>query len=122
MRRTKRSLSCICPLMLSTGYNPTQEFWERKRPDILVYVNKYKLFTSSGPGLRILNVKRRTDKHSKLCKSSSVKVSVTVLVRPGPPIISPRTPVATEGSSMNLTCSSEGGSPAPDIFWYTEDR
>ena len=50
-----------------------------------------------------------------------VKVSVTVLVRPGPPVISPRTPVATEGETMNLTCSSEGGSPAPDIFWYTED-
>ena len=45
---------------------------------------------------------------------------LTVLVRPGAPSISPRTPVATEGQSLNLTCSSEGGSPAPDIFWYRE--
>ena len=52
--------------------------------------------------------------------SASVQVSVTVLVRPGAPVISPRTPVATEGVSVNLTCSSEGGSPAPDIFWYAD--
>ena len=45
---------------------------------------------------------------------------VTVLVRPGPPVITPRTPVATEGEAMNISCSSEGGSPAPDIFWYME--
>ena len=49
-----------------------------------------------------------------------VQVSLTVLVRPGAPTISPRTPVATEGQSLNLTCSSVGGSPAPDIFWYRE--
>ena len=45
---------------------------------------------------------------------------VTVLVRPGPPVITPRTPVATESEAMNISCSSEGGSPAPDIFWYME--
>ena len=43
-------------------------------------------------------------------------------MRPGPPVITPRTPVATEGESMNISCSSEGGSPAPDIFWYMEVR
>ena len=47
---------------------------------------------------------------------------MTVLVRPGPPVITPRTPVATEGEAMNISCSSEGGSPAPDIFWYMEVR
>ena len=47
-------------------------------------------------------------------------VSVVVLVRPGAPTISPRTPVATEGQSLNMSCSSEGGSPSPDIFWYME--
>ena len=51
---------------------------------------------------------------------SFVQVQVTVLVRPGPPVIAPRTPVATEGEAMNISCSSEGGSPAPDIFWYME--
>ena len=48
------------------------------------------------------------------------QVSVVVLVRPGAPTISPRTPVATEGQSLNMSCSSEGGSPSPDIFWYME--
>ena len=43
-----------------------------------------------------------------------------MLVRPGPPVIDPRTPVATEGEAMNISCSSEGGSPSPDIFWYME--
>ena len=28
--------------------------------------------------------------------------------------------MATEGVAVNLTCSSEGGSPAPDIFWYAD--
>ena len=47
-------------------------------------------------------------------------MSITVLVKPGSPTISPRTPVATEGRSVNLTCSSQGGSPSPQIFWYRE--
>ena len=47
-------------------------------------------------------------------------MSITVLVKPGSPTISPRTPVATEGRPVNLTCSSQGGSPSPQIFWYRE--
>ena len=43
-----------------------------------------------------------------------------MLVKPGPPVISPRTPVGTEGVSVNLTCSSQGGSPAPQLVWYRE--
>ena len=49
-----------------------------------------------------------------------LQMSITVLVKPGSPLISPRTPVATEGRSVNLTCSSQGGSPSPQIFWYRE--
>ena len=47
-------------------------------------------------------------------------MSITVLVKPGSPTISPRTPVATEGRPVNVTCSSQGGSPSPQIFWYRE--
>ena len=81
-----------------------------------------------------------------MSRAAWCQVSVTVLVRPGPPVISPRTPVATgrgcitwcrryaenatqpllfifhyhcsEGDTLTLSCSTEGGSPTPDIFWY----
>lgn len=31
----------------------------------------------------------------------------------------PSSPHATEGRQLNLTCSSLGGSPSPQIYWYS---
>ncbi|OXA59469.1 Hemicentin-2 [Folsomia candida] len=43
---------------------------------------------------------------------------LTVLLPPGPPRITPVEPSATEGRTIELTCSSSGGSPDPLIRWY----
>lgn len=55
----------------------------------------------------------------------SVKVlstfSVTVLLPPGPPQITPPKPVAREGETFALSCMSQGGSPDPIVQWYRED-
>ncbi|ODM93874.1 Hemicentin-2, partial [Orchesella cincta] len=48
----------------------------------------------------------------------SKTVQLTVLLPPGPPKITPLEPTATEGRSLDLTCSSSGGSPDPLIRWY----
>ena len=62
-------------------------------------------------------------------------VGLTVLLPPSPPSIHPPSPVAIEGDNsnnnnsnltsypfpgkpLNLTCSSSGGSPPPQIRWY----
>lgn len=50
----------------------------------------------------------------------SKTVGLTVLLRPSAPVISPSSPVATEGRPVNLTCSSTGGSPPPQVRWYRE--
>ena len=50
----------------------------------------------------------------------SKSVELTVLLRPSPPSLNPATPTATEGRLLNLTCSSLGGSPPPQIHWYNE--
>ena len=46
--------------------------------------------------------------------------TLTLLIsfQPSPPTISPANPTATEGRPFNLTCSSVGGSPPPQIKWY----
>lgn len=41
--------------------------------------------------------------------------SLTVLLKPSPPRITPGNPAATEGKPVNLTCSSVGGSPPPQV-------
>ena len=41
--------------------------------------------------------------------------TVTVLLLPGSPIITPNHPVAMEGDELSLTCASTGGSPDPHI-------
>ena len=46
-------------------------------------------------------------------------MSVTVLLKPSPPTIVKSSPHATEGRQLNLTCSSVGGSPPPQISWYS---
>ena len=40
---------------------------------------------------------------------------LTVLIAPGLPTISPSYPLAVEGNTVELTCSSMGGSPDPQI-------
>ena len=39
-------------------------------------------------------------------------------LEPSAPNIKPANPTATEGRPFNLTCSSIGGSPPPQIKWY----
>ena len=48
------------------------------------------------------------------------KIGITVLIKPSPPIMIPRTPIATEDRPINITCSSSGGSPPPEISWFRE--
>lgn len=45
----------------------------------------------------------------------STSLNLTVLIKPGSPKIDPLNPVATQGNTMKLTCSSQGGSPDPEI-------
>jgi len=51
----------------------------------------------------------------------SVSYLVTILIPPGPPRITPLNPVAKEGETFALTCSSQGGSPDPTIQWYRDN-
>ena len=47
----------------------------------------------------------------------------SVLLKPSPPKISPASnPTATEGRVLNLTCSSVGGSPPPQVYWYGREQ
>lgn len=41
-------------------------------------------------------------------------------VPPGEPRITPPNPIARENEPTALTCSSEGGSPDPNIRWYRD--
>ena len=47
----------------------------------------------------------------------TVTVGVTVLLPPGPASITKSSVEAVEGQPYVLSCSSKGGSPAPDITW-----
>ena len=48
----------------------------------------------------------------------SKSIELTVLLEPSRPFISPQSVTATEGKPLNLTCSSVGGSPPPQIKWF----
>jgi echinoid protein len=48
----------------------------------------------------------------------SMAIDLTVLLKPNPPVIK-TPPSATEGRLLNLTCSSDGGSPPPKIEWFS---
>ena len=50
----------------------------------------------------------------------SKSVQLTVLLKPSQPVITPSSPTGVEGTPLNLTCSSVGGSPPPQIYWYSE--
>ena len=52
----------------------------------------------------------------------SMSVELTVLLTPSEPKISPSDAIATEGRQMNLTCQSIGGSPPPEIVWFTDGQ
>ena len=43
------------------------------------------------------------------------RFQLTVLLPPGVPKVSPTAPVAVEGRTIDLECSSSGGSPDPQI-------
>jgi len=45
-----------------------------------------------------------------------VILSLSTYFQPSSPV------VATEGRPLNLTCSSSGGSPPPQIYWYREGQ
>ena len=50
----------------------------------------------------------------------SKSIDLTVLLEPSKPIITPSAvTTATERKPLNLTCSSVGGSPPPQIKWYS---
>ena len=50
----------------------------------------------------------------------SKSIGLTVLLKPSKPIITPpRGTTATERKPLNLTCSSVGGSPPPQIKWFS---
>ena len=49
-------------------------------------------------------------------------VGLTVLLKPSAPRISPSSPIATEGRPTNLTCSSTGGSPPPQVLKDTLNK
>ena len=51
-------------------------------------------------------------------KLHSSVIQLVVLLPPSPPRVEPLQPTVTEGKPFNLTCSSVGGSPPPEIFWY----
>ena len=53
-------------------------------------------------------------------KLHSSNIQLVVLLPPSPPTLSPTTPTVTEGKEFNLTCSSYGGSPPPEIIWYKD--
>lgn len=51
------------------------------------------------------------------------KYTLTVLTVPQPPAVAPGTHVTTtEGKRQELTCSSVGGSPDPQVRWYREGK
>ena len=54
-------------------------------------------------------------KTGKILHSKSF--DLTVLLEPSAPAIRPANPTATESRPFNLTCSSVGGSPPPQIKW-----
>ncbi len=94
---------------------------------IHIYTSLYRVerFPSLGRyDLRIQNTTYDRDNGNFRCmvKSSgsgtllhTKKISLTVLLKPSPPRVLPAAPAATEGRPVNLTCSSTGGSPPPQV-------
>lgn len=53
-------------------------------------------------------------------KLHSSMIQLVVLLKPSQPVVSPTLPTVTEGKAFNLSCSSVGGSPPPEILWYKD--
>jgi len=53
-------------------------------------------------------------------KLHSSMIQLVVLLPPSQPTVSPVLPTVTEGKAFNLSCSSIGGSPPPEILWYKD--
>nr|XP_040575461.1 hemicentin-1-like [Lepeophtheirus salmonis] len=80
--------------------------------------------------LRIINASYNRDNGKFECRIKeaglsfnelySKSVELTVLLKPSTPSIQMSSPIATEGQQLNLTCSSIGGSPTPQITWFNE--
>jgi len=51
-------------------------------------------------------------------KLHSSMIKLVVLLPPSQPTVGPTKPTVTEGKEFNITCSSTGGSPPPEILWY----
>ena len=51
-------------------------------------------------------------------KLHSSMIKLVVLLPPSQPTVAPTKPTVTEGKEFNITCSSIGGSPPPQILWY----
>lgn len=59
--------------------------------------------------------------YAKTATGDSIKdvyYQLTILIAPGPPIITPSVPTFIEGEAGELVCQSSGGSPAPEIQWF----
>lgn len=59
--------------------------------------------------------------YAKTATGDSIKevfYQLTILIPPGPPIITPSVPAFIEGEQGELVCQSSGGSPSPDIQWF----
>lgn len=59
--------------------------------------------------------------YAKTATGESIKeyyYQLTILIPPGPPVITPSVPTFVEGETGELVCQSSGGSPAPEIQWF----
>ena len=55
-------------------------------------------------------------------KLHSSMIQLVVLLPPSQPILTPTLPTVTEGRAFNLSCSSLGGSPPPEILWCVHSQ
>ena len=51
-------------------------------------------------------------------KLHSSLIILVVLLPPSQPTVAPTKPTVTEGKDLNITCSSIGGSPPPEVLWF----
>jgi echinoid protein len=131
------SLECrFAPQLVSGGQDNTTFFWFRtnkhNKDNAAIYQTpldpNYRVDLRPDQGrynLRITNASYERDngRFECLIKASGSgrnihfqAFALTVLTPPGPPQISPGiNPTSTEGKTVELTCSSTGGSPDPVI-------
>ncbi|XP_046591398.1 hemicentin-2 isoform X1 [Neodiprion lecontei] len=139
---TEEGATILLPCRFTPPSQKATYFWLRHAHDqhdnVAVSENSlatdYELFNKPEEGkydLKIRNVSYERDNGKFECR---VKVggtgadlhyevtTLTVLRAPGPPVISPISPPATEGKRLELQCNTKGGSPEPQITWYQVGR